>query len=229
MALKVLRGLIDKQDNFTIVRDQIVAILKAETENQKNLAIAYSKNPLDWDLRVFKERSNAWDVFPKDLNQLKNKPEKKVPVINVWFETSTVDEKNSNVVSQQKHRAQINIDCYGCGTSATFGTGHIAGDLDAAKESERAFTLVRNILMSSINTTLQLDGVVTKRIPQSVTSFQPEISDDNARQILGTRLVLSVDLIEESPQYVGVPIEELNILVKRAEDGSDLVETDIQY
>ena len=56
--------LIDKQDSFEIVRDQIAAILKTEITSQIALATTAGKpNPDDWKLRIFSERANPWEQF----------------------------------------------------------------------------------------------------------------------------------------------------------------------
>ena len=59
----MISELIDKQDNFEIVRDQIAAILVNEVASQMALATAEAKDPEDWNLQIFTERSNPWEKW----------------------------------------------------------------------------------------------------------------------------------------------------------------------
>ena len=82
--------LIDKQDNFEVIRDQIAAVLVAETANQMQLATNAAKDPQGWKLRVFTERSNPWEQW---LNGATDKS----PLVNVWYDNSNFDQKASNI------------------------------------------------------------------------------------------------------------------------------------
>lgn len=220
-----LQTLIDKQDNFEIIRDQIAAILVAEVANQMALAPAAipAQDPADYKLRVFTERSNPWEQW---LNEQTDRS----PIVNVWFDNSTFDPKASNVMARQKTEAVYNIDCYGYGRSADDGgTGHIPGDKDAALEAQRALRLVRNILMAGENTYLLLQGLVWSRWPQSVTSFQPQQDGRQIQQVVGLRLAFRVVFNEFSPQYVPETLEFLAIEVLRKEDGEIYFQADYDY
>jgi hypothetical protein len=72
-ARALIGKLITRPKNFTVVRDQIAAILKSETLGQQALAAAAEEDPRLWTLRVFTERSNPWGVW------LDNPPEKRLP------------------------------------------------------------------------------------------------------------------------------------------------------
>jgi len=224
--VRVLRGgtgvppiptLIDKEDNYERIRTQIAAILATETASQQEIAIAESKDPNLWKLRVYEERSNPWEAF---LNEDSDRS----PIINVWFDVSTFDGQVGSVVNNQKCVGTFNIDCYGYGVSAQDGDGHIPGDRAAALESHRAIKLVRNILMAWQYTYLGLRGLVWKRWPQSITSFQPQQGSDTVQQISASRLALQVTFSEFAPQYDGDTLDEVFIDVLRAEDGQILVE-----
>lgn len=225
--MSVLQTLIDKQDNFEIIRDQIAAILKLEIVNQQVLAAAALKDPDDWKLRIFSERSNPWEQW---VNVDDPATVDKSPLINVWFDNSTFDPSASNVSERQKCEAVYNIDCYGYGISEDVPAGgHKPGDRDAALKVHKALRLIRNILMASENTYLQLQGLVWTRWPQAITSFQPQMDGRQIQQIVGARLAFRVVFNEHSPQYVAETLEFLSIDVKRTEDGEIVAEADYDY
>lgn len=215
--------LIDKQDTFEIIRDQIAAIIKLETVSQMALATAAAKDPLDWKLRVFAERSNPWEQW---LNEQTDES----PIINVWYDSSTFDPSASNVAERQKTEGVFNIDCYGYGSSKDDGaTGHRPGDREAALEAHRALRLVRNILMAAEYTYLGLRGTVWTRWPQAINAFQPEIDGRQAQHIVGARLAFRVVFNEFAPQVAEEVLELMSVDVKRAEDGEIVINADYDY
>lgn len=216
-------SLIDKQDNFEIVRDQIAAILVAETASQQSLATAAAKDPDDWKLRVFTERSNPWEQFL-------NGPTDKSPLVNIWYDNSSFDPKASNVMERQKADGVFNIDCYGYGESANLvAGGHTPGDQEAAFEVQKAIRLIRNILMAAEYTYLGLRGLVWSRWPQTVTVFQPQMDGRAIQQVVGARLAFNVSFNEFAPQITEETLEFLSIDVKRTEDGEIVLEADYDY
>ena len=72
--------LIDKQDTFEIVRDQIATILVTEIVSQQALAVADGKDPDLWKVRIYTERSNAWEQF------LEVPPVDESPICNIWYD-----------------------------------------------------------------------------------------------------------------------------------------------
>jgi hypothetical protein len=219
----LIQTLIDKQDNFEVIRDQIAAIIVLESNNQQSLAIADGKDPDLWKLRVFNERYNPWEQF---LNTNTDRS----PIVNVWYDSSNFDGLASNIVERQKAEAIYNIDCYGYGISSDDGaTGHNPGDRDAAFVVQRALRLVRNILMASTYTYLGLRGLVWQRWPQSVNVFQPNLDAQQVQKIVGARLELRVMFNEFSPQYVPETLEYLSVDVFRQEDGQLVAEADFDY
>lgn len=218
----MIQELIDKQDSFEIVRDQIAAILATETANQMALATLGGKNPEDWKLRVFIERSNPWEQFRGNVVD-------ESPLVNVWFDSSFFDGGKSSTVFEQMSETVFNIDIYGYGVSSEDGLGHKPGDREAALVCQRGIRLVRNILMASENTYLQLQGLVWQRHTQSVTSFQPQQGDNNVEKIVAARIAMRVRFTEFSPQFTGEPLELLSTTVKRAEDGSIFFVADYDY
>lgn len=219
----MIDALIDKQDNFEVVRDQIAAILVAETSSQQALAVQALKDPALWTLRVFTERSNPWEQFL-------NNPPVKSPIVNVWYDNSSFVEGSSNVSERQKAEAIFNIDCYGYAVSSDNNAGgHNPGDKDAAQEVQRAIRLVRNILMAAEYTYLGKQGLVWQRWPQTITVFQPQQNDNAIQNVIAARIALRVGFSEFSPQVAPETLEFLSIDVKRTEDGEIVLEADYDY
>ena len=220
--MAVIDTLIDKQDGFEIVRDQIAAILVAEVANQKALAVGVSKDPADWDLDVYTERSEPYEKW-------RDSQADEAPIVNVWYDNGSFPGSRGSVVDKQEHEAIYNLDCYGLGVSETDGSGHKPGDREAAFEVQRAVRLVRNILMAAINTYLQLRGTVGQRWIQSITAFQPQIENRAVQKIVGARIALRVRLEETGPQVTPETLELLTTKMKRTEDGQIVLEADFDY
>lgn len=208
--------LIDKVDTFEMVRDQIAAILVTEVASQQALAIADSKDPADWTLRVFMERSNPWQEFLDSPAQ-----EDGPPIVNVAYDTGAFPERSSNVVDRQHSQATYHLDCYGYGISKDDAAGgHIPGDLKASLETQRAVRLVRNIIMSSTYTYLGLPrGTVWKRFVPSIRMHQTPIDERTVQKVTAARISLVVDFNEFAPQYTPEILESVAVTVKRSETG----------
>jgi hypothetical protein len=220
----MIDSLIDKTDSFEQVRDQIAAILAYETVSQQALAVTAGKDPKLWKLRVFLERSNAFEQFL-------NSPIADVsPIVNVWFDNSTYDMKSSNYLERQTSETIYNIDCYGYGEAKDDGsTGHIPGDLTAALELQRAIRLVRNILMAANYAYLALDGLVGSRWINSIIAFQPDIAAVSERKVHAARIAFKVGFNEFSPQITPETLEYISADVKRTADGEIVAEADYNF
>lgn len=211
---------IEGRDGFELVRDQIAAILVLESEHQVSMAAAAvpPKEPEDWRLRVFTERSNPIEEFRSE--QSEDAAAKSPPIVNVWFDSSEFDASSSNVVERQKCTGSFNVDVYAEGVAEDDGVdGHVPSDELAARNLHAAVRLVRRILMGGSYTYLGLRGLVWKRWLASVTSFQPQSDVVRVEKIIAARMVFQVDFNELSPQYVGQPFSELSISVKRKATG----------
>lgn len=202
--------LINKQDNFEIVRDQIAAILVTEIESQKALALIDNEDEALWDMRVYTERSNPWEDFPP-------RAQDKRPLINVWFEDINFEKPKSQVIDRQNGLCRFNVDVYGFGQTSSTESGHDSGDKSAVFETHRAVRLVRNILMADTYTYLGLRGLVWGRWPEAIRVFQPR--EQAAEHVVGARLTLEVSINEFAPQYTPVDLEYVAIEVNRADDG----------
>ncbi len=220
-------SLIDKQDNFEIVRDKIATILLEEEESQRLLAVAAGKDPRLFQFRVFTERTNPWSEFQDAPPDQLDAP----PIVNITFETTSGD-KSGNVVARQQFDATYNIDCYGYGASSATDTGHVAGDAQAAIVSHRAARLVRNILMSSFYVKLDLPAKtvgVGLRWVGSITSFTPEFDARPIQNVIGTRIAFQVKMNEFAPQFEGQPLEQVNVTVFRRDGETGEIFLEAQY
>lgn len=215
----MITTLIDKIDNFERVRDKIAQILVTEVANQKALAIAAGKDPTDWDMDVYTERSSPWDAEPGDERR----------IVNVWFESASPDEAASDTVERQTMIGIFNIDCVAFGMAEETVEGQITGDEAAARNVAKTLRLVRNILMAGIYTYLDLRRLVGRRYIQGMNSFQPQLIAKEADQAMGGRLSLAVRYDEYSPQYEPEILELIHTEIVRAEDGKLLAEVDIDF
>jgi len=219
--MPLIEKLIDKHDNFEVVRDKIVSILRDETIAQQALAVAGGKDPSQWKLEVYAERSNPWEKW---LNSQVDR----TPIVNVWLDNLNFNLANSNAVNRQKAEATYNIDCYGFGLARDVELGgHISGDKEAAYEAHRTTRLVRNILMSAYHKYLDLQGVVWgDREIQSITGYQPELNGRQIQQVYAVRIKLGVAFNEFSPQFEGTPLKKVTVAVNDTEDDKLL---DVEY
>lgn len=220
----MIQTLIDRPDTFEVVRDQIALILATEVENQKALAVAEGKDPAEWDLKIYTERSNAWEAFQD------NTAEEQAPIVNVWFDSSSFPRGNGDTVTRQAAAGIFNVDIVAVGKSRPDGSGgQIPGDAEAALNAQRGLRLVRSILMASNYTYLNLRNLVWGRWPSDVKTFQPPTGARSAQNVLGARLALAVEYNEFAPQHVGQELELLSTTINRAEDGQVLLGADYDY
>lgn len=220
--MAAITELIDKQDTFEIVRDQLAAILVLEIAGQKALATIAGRDPAAWDAKIYAERTNPIHEYLNSGSQ--------TPVVNVWFERWSLDKESSSAVDRQRVTGVFNVDCYARGLAKDpGGVGHIAGDQDAAERAHAAGRLVRNILMAGHYTYLALRGTVAERWVDSLSTFQPSVNGEAVQQVVACRLAVSVSFNEFSPQVPAQPLELLSVDVNRAEDGQLVAEADYQY
>lgn len=216
-------SLIDKQDNFEIIRDQIAAILLSNTTNQQALAVTDGKDPALWAFDVYTERANPWEKY---LNQTDNLD----PIVNVWFESSSFIEGSSNIQERQLSETTYHIDMYGAGVGQDVAAGgHRVGDKEAALNCQRVARLVRNILMSPYNCYLGAQGLVWQRWPQAITSFQPTLDNVTHTAVTAIRFALRVRFNELSPEVEAETLDLLAFTLNRKEDGSVYFEADYDY
>jgi hypothetical protein len=222
MAIKLLEELIEKQDNFEILRDQIALLLVSERDNQVKLAQKKNLDSSPWQFKVFTERNNPFESWQDGDDE--------TPIVNIWFDQSQFTKARGNSVSAQHSLTSFNIDCYALGVAENDkGAGHIPGDELASYNAQALARLVRNILMSGVNTYLQLRGLVWSRSGQSMTAFQPQFANNNGLKVEAIRYILNVEFNESSPQINGKPCEEVVVKLQRAEDGEVIGEMVFDY
>lgn len=221
----VIQQLIDKRDTFEIVRDKVALILAEESAQQQQLAVTAGKDPALWKLRVFTERTNPWEFLRSDDG---TPPADLTPVVSVWYDSSTLDQKASQTIDRQQMEGTFHLDVYGVGVAKILagGAGQTLGDELAAKEAQRGARLVRNILMADSYTTLGISralGLIGQRHVSTIQTFQPEFAGQNAWHVSGLRLALQVKMSEHGPQTPAVILEELSSIV-RGENGEILID-----
>jgi len=207
--------LIDKLDTFEIVRNQIAQILADEVASQMALATTATKDPELWDMTIFAERFNPWELL-RDSKSI-------VPVVNVWYDRSTFNKSASNVVARQQTDGVFNIDIVANGNAADDGAGgHTPGDKDAITNVQRGARLARNIIMSANYTYLDLRGIVGRRWIANVQSFQPDQGNQASPRAAGMRITLNAVFDEFSPQFTPEVLEGVDVTIKRDTDGKVL-------
>lgn len=224
----MIDGLIDKQDNFELVRDLIAQILADETASQQALATAASEDSELWKFRVYVERSAPWESWLND-----EPGDDTSPIVNVWFDSASYAQSASNVVERQKCDGTFNIDCYGYGAATATAEGHDSQDEQAARAAQRCVRLVRNILMAATYTYLgqpkSPDRTVWGRSVQSISAFQPQMDGQSVQKVLGIRVAFNVAFNEFSPQVTGQGLETLAVDLKQAQDGQVMARAQYQY
>ena len=230
--------LIDKFDNFELIRDEIAAILLVEKENQKVLADAAGKDPALWDFDVFRERTSPWEI----IEDIDGKITKETPLVNVYFDQMKNVNSASNNIDRQQVNGTFNIDVLAGKNHKTDVDGKIIrGDELAAVEAQRVVRLVRNILMSNIYTYIFTatdpasgipvafrgeNQIVSERTFNQIQMFQPQINDRPAQHVVGARLQMRVDFLEFSPQITGQQMELISSECTRSSDGLVYFKTD---
>ena len=223
-------GLIDKQDNFELIRDEIAAILAIETLNQQTLASGAGKNPDLWKFDVFIERARPWEA----LSELE---EPIVPIVNVYFDSENFATDQS--YSSLKHTADpgiFNIDILTTALNVkNVGDGYETADRLATLEAQRLMRLIRNILFSvppdhtqpgQDYQFLNLRGIVGYRRIQSATVFQPDYKKQSVA-IGAARIVLAVKYIETALEGPYQNFELLQVTATTTENGQVIMEFDL--
>jgi hypothetical protein len=221
--------LIDKKDNFELIRDEIAAILALETANQQALAVLADKDSELWKFDVFIERSRIWE----SLTLLE---EPVTPIVSVYFVSADFAGDQSNVALHQVADPGIfHIDILTTALNQkNVGDGYQSGDQQASLDCQRIMRLVRNILRSVPTDTTQpgqdytylnMRGVVSHRRFQSITQFLPEY-DKQAVTIAAARIVLAVKYLETSLEGPDQPFELLQVQATTTTNGQVIIQFD---
>lgn len=213
--------LINRPDNFEVVRDAVADILAAEGAAQQVLASAAELDPNLWAFRVYAERSAPWDSLCED---------DPTPIINVWFDSMSFDPRSSNQSTRQMAKStRINVDCYALAITGDVPGGQTPADEASTRTSHLAVRLARGILMHDKYVILGLDGVVSRRWVESITSFQP--ADRNGypvASVMAARIALEVDHVETCELSDEETLELINIKMHHDPDGRVIAEMNLE-
>lgn len=189
--------LIDKKDNFELVKYKIASILKSELENQKKLA--KEKSHL-YDIKVFVDKINPLSIYSETRTQ---NEKGQLPIINIIFDSDDLTQDGSGNIGRQKVKGTFYIDCYAF-KNKEFGKD---GDEEASKEADRIGTIARNILMFDNYIVLDMKKIVVRRY----VTKREKMSNQNAsaENVAAMRLILEVEYLEESVKNQTYTLEEI--------------------
>lgn len=209
-------------DASEVVRDKLAELLAAEVAGQKALAVAGGADPELWDLRIFSERSRAWEVW------LDGEVSDERPIVNVATSRANFLNGRSNPVSRQSATMTYWVDCFGVGVTQADATSQLPADRTAALAAQRAVRIVRNILMAATYTYLDLQGTVVRRWISGIEYADVTSEPTTAVRVAVGRISLDVDLGEVSPQVTGEPLHIVATTITR-DDGELLVELETDF
>ena len=197
----MINVLIDKKDNFELIKYKIASILKSELENQKNLAKAISEDKAkDYDMKIFIDKVNPLSIYSEAQTQ---NEKGQLPIVNITFDGDDLTLEGSSNIGQQKVRGTYYIDCYAFKNKKT---GEEA-DEEVSREADRIGTIIRNILMFDGYITLDMQRVVVRRY---VTKREKMINQNSsAENVSAMRLIFEVEYLEESVKNQTYTLEEI--------------------
>lgn len=225
-----LSTLIDKKDNFELIRDEIASILAVETQNQQDLAVIAGKDPKLWEFKVFVEKSRPFESLDIDDFPLP-------PVVNISVENITFADNQSLISLYQIAEPGIfNIDILSPAINLkTTEPGYISADRQSMMDCQRIVRLIRNILYSNpldINqigdnyTFLNLKKIVGSRKITAITFFPPK-EDNEGVMIAAARIQLEVKFSESGAEGPFEPLELLQARTEILPDGEVIFEFDL--
>ena len=197
----MINVLIDKKDNFELIKYKIASILKSELENQKSLAKAISEDKTkDYDMKIFIDKVNPLSIYSEARTQ---NEKGQLPIVNITFDGDDLTLEGSGNIGQQKVRGTYYIDCYAFKNKKTGKEG----DEEASREADRIGTIIRNILMFDGYITLDMQRVVVRRY---VTKREKMINQNSsAENVSAMRLIFEVEYLEESVRNQTYTLEEV--------------------
>lgn len=216
--------LIDKDDNFELIRDKIAEILAVEQAAQVALAVAAAKDPTPWQFNVYQERINPWEAFRDGSGDL-------TPIVNIWYDSGAFDKASSNVSTRQKaDPSRYNIDVYTYAKSTETAGGHDPGDEAASKLCHHVFKLVRNILMHDKYKYLDMQrGLVWRRWFGNINAYQPQSGNQPMNRTAVIRSVFEVEHNEEIQLEDHETCEIVNVKMRHEPGGQIIAELDIDF
>ena len=212
--MALIDALIDKQDNYEIIRDKVAQILANEVVNQKALAVGDSQDPAGWDFKIFTEKTNPFEL----IESVKGKAGGDAELANVWLDSITFGGSGDTVERQQPDTI-IQIDCVSSKNAEDNASGGITTQADAraSLDAERIGRLVRNILMAATYKNLGLQSIVFSRWISRMQKMQPDRDDQPIENTMVFRVTLGVKHFEFSPQVTPGDLDEIIVDIKRGE------------
>lgn len=197
----MINVLIDKKDNFELIKYKIASIIKSELENQKKLAREISEDKAkNYDIKVFIDKVNPLSIYSESQTQ---NEKGQLPIVNITFDGDDLTLDGSSNIGQQKVRGTYYIDCY------AFKNKKVGkeGDEEVSREADRIGTIIRNILMFDNYIVLDMQGIVVRRY---VTKREKMINQNSsAENVSAMRLIFEVEYFEESVRNQTYTLEEI--------------------
>jgi hypothetical protein len=213
MAAKILT-LLDKKDNFEIIRDEIAAILYLEMINQQALAAIAGQDPNLYLFDVYIERSSPWEL----IESIDGEVISQTPLINVSFDNMALDPSRGDNIEMFVYNGVFNIDCLAAKTNEIVSGQIKKGDELASKDVQRIFRLARNILAASVYHNLNLTSIIHGMTLSNIQMYQPNINNRPAQHVIGARLTANISFNEHTYQYEYETLETIFGNVIRASD-----------
>ena len=197
----MINVLIDKKDNFELIKYKIASIIKSELENQKKLAREISEDKAkNYDIKVFIDKVNPLSIYSESQTQ---NEKGQLPIVNITFDGDDLTLHGSSNIGQQKVRGTYYIDCYAFKNKKAGKEG----DEEVSREADRIGTIIRNILMFDNYIVLDMRGIVVRRY---VTKREKMINQNSsAENVSAMRLIFEVEYFEESVRNQTYTLEEI--------------------
>lgn len=197
----MINVLIDKKDNFELVKYKIASILKSELENQKKLAKEISEEKAkNYDIKIFIDKVNPLSVYSEARSQ---NEKGQLPIINITFDSDDLTQAGSGNVGRQKVRGTFYIDCYAFKNKEA----NKEADEEVSREADRIGTIARNILMFDNYFVLDMQKIVVRRY---ITKREKMINQNaSAENVAAMRLIFEVEYLEESVVNQTYTLEEV--------------------
>lgn len=197
----MINVLIDKKDNFELIKYKIASIIKSELENQKKLAREISEDKAkNYDIKVFIDKVNPLSIYSESQTQ---NEKGQLPIVNITFDGDDLTLEGSSNIREQKVRGTYYIDCYAFKNKKAGKEG----DEEVSREADRIGTIIRNILMFDNYIVLDMRGIVVRRY---VTKREKMINQNSsAENVSAMRLIFEVEYLEESVRNQTYTLEEI--------------------
>ena len=198
-----------KKDSFEIFRDQIVNILKVESEKQVGLATAAGFDSELWNLNVISEGRDPIELLRNDNGQVQQ--DKRLIVSVLFYGFNYIEKDGRSSRTQKAFSYNYYIDVYGFANSDS-SINDISSDEKAAKKVHWGVKLVRNIFNFSGYSNLGLDDIITSKVNiQGVEMMQPESSAlSSSASIVVGRITLNIEGYEDVIENPMDNLDEIN-------------------